>query len=227
MLFEDFFNNKTIENNDRRGKFLSRLFGIFSEEIVNIWCENSQSPYENLGRPTLIASDGKYYVLDFTFVDKENNKFIVEMKSEIQYENYKYMVLDPNKDVNYLSHHLKKMAFKLFVNKDWAKVKIKGKEVVDKEEFGTILIWGSLKEKFSIVSCIPQKEEQVFLNTLNIQWKKKYGEKEFNDVDRILSVEQMINDLIDWKDKNYANFIQKYQDDSNELFNNLKGVESR
>lgn len=222
MLFKDFFVNKANSCEDKRGKFLSRLFGIFSEEIVKIWCENNKSPYENIGRPTLITSDGNYYVLDFTFVDKENNKFIVEMKSEIQYENYKYMVLDPDKNVDYLSHHLKKRAFKLFANKSWVMLKIKGKEIGDEEKFGTILIWGSLEERFSITSSMPSSEEQEFLNNMNSKWKDMY--KEFNNVDRILSVEQMINDLVEWKDENYLDFVKKYQDHSNELFNNLKGI---
>lgn len=222
MFFKDFFIKKANSCEDSRGRFLSRLFGIFSEEIVKIWCENNKSPYKNIGRPTLITSDGNYYVLDFTFVDKENNKFIVEMKSEIQYENYKYMVLDPDKNVDYLSHHLKKRAFKLFVNKSWVMLKIKGKEVVDEEKFGTILIWGSLEERFSITSSMPSSEEQEFLNNMNSKWKNMY--KEFNNVDRILSVEHMINNLIEWKDENYLDFVKKYQDHSNELFNNLKGI---
>jgi hypothetical protein len=36
-----------------RDKFLSRLFGIFSEEIVRIWCRAPDAPYEDLGRPTI------------------------------------------------------------------------------------------------------------------------------------------------------------------------------
>ena len=36
-----------------RGKYLSRVFGIFSEEIVRIWAADPRAPFEDLGRPTL------------------------------------------------------------------------------------------------------------------------------------------------------------------------------
>ena len=38
-----------------RAEFLSRLFGIFSETIVQIWSEDERAPYRNLGRPTLVG----------------------------------------------------------------------------------------------------------------------------------------------------------------------------
>ncbi len=45
-------NRECNKNYDcKREKFLSRLFGIFSEEIVNIWYQYEDLPYENLGMP--------------------------------------------------------------------------------------------------------------------------------------------------------------------------------
>ncbi len=119
MEFERFFKIKQTENcetgnNDARSKFLSRLFGIFSEKIVDCWCKNNKSDYENCGRPTIYA-DGWHYTLDFTF-KKDDKLYIVEMKSEIQYQNYKFMILKNNSKVNYLKHHLEKKAFKLFID---------------------------------------------------------------------------------------------------------------
>lgn len=36
-----------------RDNFLSRLFGMFNEDIVRYWARDEQAPYENEGRPTL------------------------------------------------------------------------------------------------------------------------------------------------------------------------------
>jgi putative transcriptional regulator len=57
-----------------RGKFLSRLFGIFSETIVQVWSEDERAPYKNHGRPRLAAREvanggirAKSPTLDFLF----------------------------------------------------------------------------------------------------------------------------------------------------------------
>lgn len=41
-----------------RGKYLARVFGIFSEELVRIWAADPRAPYKNLGRPTLRMAEG-------------------------------------------------------------------------------------------------------------------------------------------------------------------------
>src|SRR6266496_4310513 len=87
-----------------RDKFLSRLFGIFSEDIVRIWCNDPRSPYENIGRPTIKpAVGGKGYTLDFALRREQTGAiFISEMKCELEYEGYKYLVLaSPSQ----LKHH--------------------------------------------------------------------------------------------------------------------------
>ena len=53
--FEEFFKKEGKE--PIRAKFLSRVFGVFSEELVRIWANDSRAPYANLGRPTLRQSD--------------------------------------------------------------------------------------------------------------------------------------------------------------------------
>lgn len=51
-IFQEQFNKvgkercKKVDNYCKRERFLSRLFGIFNEEIVDIWCQNKEiSPY--------------------------------------------------------------------------------------------------------------------------------------------------------------------------------------
>jgi hypothetical protein len=78
-----------------RDKFLSRLLGLFSEEVVHYWCAQEKSPYENLGRPTLWAPGAsRGHTLDFTLRERHRGKtFVAELKCELEYENYKYLRL--------------------------------------------------------------------------------------------------------------------------------------
>ncbi len=79
-----------------RGKFLARVFGIFSEDIVRLWAASPGSPYEDLGRPT-VCFDGaaKGSTLDFTFRNRASNKiYVAEMKCEIEYQAFRYFVLN-------------------------------------------------------------------------------------------------------------------------------------
>ena len=78
----------------KRGKYLSRLFGIFSEDIVRIWAADEKCHYEDLGRPSIRFED-KTYTLDFTFQHKQSRKvYIVEQKCEIEFQNYKFFILN-------------------------------------------------------------------------------------------------------------------------------------
>lgn len=78
-----------------RGKYLSRVFGIFSEEIVRMWARDHRCPYEDLGRPTLRKHGEKSgSTLDFTLRHKATGmSYVAELKCEIEYQNYKYLVL--------------------------------------------------------------------------------------------------------------------------------------
>ena len=70
--FENIFRRDDSKPNFR-DKFLSRMFGIFSEEIVRTWCDNLKSLYEDLGRPTLKNnnnSGGRGWTLDFTLMSR-------------------------------------------------------------------------------------------------------------------------------------------------------------
>lgn len=226
MNFYDIFDiyeknrSKIKDKNDKKGRFLSRLFGIFSEEIVRIWAKNECSPYTDIGRPTLYTDDGKHYTLDFTF-EKDGKYFIVEMKSEIQYQNYKFLTLDNNlekiQQIKYLDHHMKKKSFDLFLNFQKAKeIKVKTKiitpEGLPKEEqkviepSGSILIWGRKSNGFSV--------DEFNENYSNIHGKQiKFS--------NILSLEDMINDLIEWKDEEYIEFIETYKNWTDRFFHDL------
>ncbi len=49
--FREIFKQSDGARVDQRAKFLSRLFGIFSEKIVDVWARDERAPYEGLGRP--------------------------------------------------------------------------------------------------------------------------------------------------------------------------------
>lgn len=96
-----------------RGKFLSRVFGIFSEAIVHIWSEDDRAPYRNLGRPTLRgASPVRNPTLDFLFeCRRTGRRFVVEQKCEIQFNGFRYSTLTGREQ---LRHH-NKNAFAAFL----------------------------------------------------------------------------------------------------------------
>jgi hypothetical protein len=156
-----------------RGKYLSRVFGIFSEEIVCLWAKHPQSPYEDLGRPTLRQrGDNAGSTLDFTLRHKSTGKkYVAELKCEIEYQNFRYLVLTDSKQ---LDHH-KKPAFSALldaaVKKPDQQIFVSGKELqID----GAVLIWGDatlngkrvvMEEKgFSEILTIAEITEDLNLN---------------------------------------------------------------
>lgn len=185
-----------------RDKFLARLFGIFSEEIVRIWCRAPEAPYEDLGRPTIRCADEKTgYTLDFTLRDKQDEKiYVSEMKCELQYENYRYLSLEAAQQ---LDHHARgkaasNEAFRRFLQVARTPascvVTVKNKaQLVD----GAILIWGH---------CTPQGREAVLAH---------YG------LHSVLSVDAMVQDLIAWKNLDYLRLLDQRQTWCQELFTGL------
>lgn len=85
--FDNLFNGDR-----RRANFISRILGLFSEEIVDIWCRDSRSPYTNLGRPTMdVPNRTRGLTLDFTLQDDATGKILVaEMKAWFAYESGRY-----------------------------------------------------------------------------------------------------------------------------------------
>ena len=98
--FEDFFHS----DRPARDKFLSRLFGLFSEDVVRHWCRCPEAPYEDLGRPYLRLPTERYgHTLDFTLRDRETGAtFVAELKCELEYDSYRYLRL---MDASHLGHH--------------------------------------------------------------------------------------------------------------------------
>lgn len=131
-----------------RGKFLSRVFGIFSESIVQIWCEDERSPYKNLGRPTLIAtSPVRSPTLDFLFeCRRTGRRFVVEQKCEIEFNGFRYFTLT---GPDQLKHH-NKPAFAAFLAAgNGSGPAARGWKVGNQQLTvdGAILIWGAVTPK--------------------------------------------------------------------------------
>ena len=125
-----------------RGKYLSRVFGIFSEEIVRIWARDPRATYEDLGRPTLRSvGERSGSTLDFTFRSRETGKiYVAELKCEIEYQNYRFLVLAES---NQLNHH-RKPAFAALLAAAAKPSELRA--YVSKKEVaidGAILVWGA------------------------------------------------------------------------------------
>ena len=193
--FREIFRGPNDPKNER-AKYLSRLFGIFSEKVVSVWAADERAPYRNLGRPTLRHPDKERgYTLDFTLQDRASGKiYVAEMKCEIEYMNFRYFVLE---ETHQLDHH-KKPAFGVFLeaahNPQRMSVRVQGKPV---EIDGAILIWGAVdtNAKGSIISGIG-----------------------FQD---ILSLEDITRELADWQNREYLELIERYRSWSNGLFDGL------
>lgn len=183
-------------NPPARDKFLSRLFGIFSEEIAQCWFDDPKSYYDNLSRPTIrLIGEKKGYTLDFTLRDKHDDKvYIGEMKCELEYENYRYLTLI---SASQLEHH-KGRAFKMFLdtvpNRQRYTVTVRGRaQPVD----GAILVWGH---------CTSDGRASV---------QREYG------LHTVLSLQDMINDLLQWENEKFFALIKKRQAWCNELFGGI------
>lgn len=193
-VIQDVFFNK--DKHIARGKFLSRIFGIFSEEIVRIWAADPLCAYEDLGRPTIrTRSVEKGYTLDFTLREKSTGLiFVTELKCEIEYQNYKYMVLS---HPDQLRHH-KKPAFDALLQ---AALNCKDQETFvcgrKIEPDGAILIWGSVT---------PEGRAAVIRRHAFVE---------------VLSIEQIIEDLCLWENVAYSRHLEERKRWCVELFDGL------
>ncbi|MGB6836800.1 MAG: hypothetical protein WBF66_03750 [Dehalococcoidia bacterium] len=181
-----------------RDKFLSRLFGIFGEEIVRVWSRCRQAPYEDIGRPTVKRpGESRGKTLDFTFKSRTDGRlFVGEMKCELEFENYRYLRLT---DHWQLDHH-RTDAFLRFRdlarNPEAYSVTVNGKHV---SPAGAILVWGSVTSE------------------------GRSDVKQATDVADVLSVEDMIGDLLVWNSVEYKTFIQARGQWCGDLFGILAG----
>jgi hypothetical protein len=191
--FESLFHS----SDSPRDKFFARLFGIFNEEIVRCWAKAPQSPYTDLGRPTLkLPGEQRGYTLDFALQSKNDGKvYLAEMKCEMEFENYRYLTLELPIQ---LDHH-KQPAFHRFLdaaqNPNQYMVTVKGRPQTIN---GSILVWGK---------CTDEGRISVMAH---------YG------LGDILSLEAVIHDLISWQNQDYAELIAKYERWCGELFTGLR-----
>jgi len=200
MDFNDIFDtvNQNRKLNESRDKFLSRVFGIFNEEIVRVWCRSTISQFIDKGRPTIKKNGDstRGSTLDFTLQHKKTKKnFVSEMKCEIQFDNFRYLELKSTED---FKHH-NKIAFQRFLNTAQEpvnyEVKIKG-EATRIE--GAILIWGKTS---------PVSTKSICAST---------------GLTEILSLEEIINDLIAIEDMEYFELLNQKQKWFNYFIDSMK-----
>jgi len=184
----------------RRDKFLSRVFGIFSEDVVRHWCADARSQYNDLGRPTVRATpDERGHTLDFTFQEPTSGRtFVGELKCELEFEGYRYLRLTSPRQLDHHSGHAG--AFRKFLKMATSpgalETKVGGKPVPTD---GAILVWGAVNPVGAAATAA------------------EYG---FADV---LSVEAMIADLSSWHSDAWASRVDELRIWTLELFEFLGG----
>ena len=179
-----------------RDKYLSRLFALFSEQVVRAWCACPAATYEDLGRPTLCEPGMRRgHTIDFTLRHRNAGlSYVAELKCELEYDNYRYLRLT---HPDQLRHHTS-TAFGKFlqVARDPTSMDIRrgGKPTqVD----GAILIWGA---------------------TTSEGHDAVVAEHGFADV---LSVEAMVADLQSWAPPEWVALMDQYRGWTNELYDFL------
>lgn len=188
-------------SNSQRDNFLARLFAMFSEEPVRIWGESDDAAYEYLGRPTLKRpGESRGRTIDFALKSKGDGRvFVAELKCELAFQNYGYLVLN---SVAQVQRHVKerKEAFVRFVDmaRDPAAYAV---SVTDRsgrsrpiDASGAILVWGSVTEE-----------------------GRRAVMEEFGFTD-VLSVEEIIGDLLRTENRAYLSFITERERWCSELF---------
>jgi hypothetical protein len=181
-----------------RDKFLSRLFGIFSEDIVRTWCKDDRAPYQDMGRPTIRnRTEKRGRTLDFTFQSRNDGRiFVGELKCELEFENYRYLSLT---SPSQLSHH-KGETFTKFLdvakNPNKYTVTVNGKNT---SVSGAILVWGRVTER--------GREAVIGMNKS----------------EAILSLEEIIANLLEWNNNLYWKLVTDRATWCQYLFRQLVG----
>ena len=203
-----------VQGPDHRAKFLSRVFGIFSENIVRLWSASAGAGarYEDLGRPTVRFDDNEATrsTLDFTLRDKASKKtYVAEMKCEIEYRNFRYFVLT---SPDQLKPKMTRPAFRSFLRAarepSAARVTVTpppapgrrrggSRRSVPVDVAGAILIWGAATPR----GCADVREK-------------------FKLAD-VLTVESMVDDLTRSHDEAYVAMLKDRRKWLNEMFYGL------
>lgn len=196
----DIFNDTL---NTKQANFLSRIIGIFSEDVVRFWLENKKCKYNFLGRPQVwTENDSKKYSLDYLLQDKKTKKcYIAEQKCFFGFKDGKLKKISEaetfsivfDKWSNEKRNHTVAWARFIEFNND-SHVSIKNKKC---DVSGKILVWASCDKK-----------------------AKKDFQKKHNIFD-VVSFEQVIRDLNKWEDRKYLGFLKDRKKWINQLFNSL------
>jgi hypothetical protein len=199
MNFESIY--KKLQKEDK--PFIAKMFGIIGEEIVSIWLRNSKCQYMDTGRPTVYSGKTKA-TLDFTFLDKSSNRcYMVEQKNLLSYHNEKLRKITNTKDFwgsfDKWSNAKQKStdAWDIFLKFPKNTI-LKQKRNEQTKIWGRILIWGSCDEA-----------------------GRKKMMKKFHFYD-ILSLENIVKDLMVWKDVEYVKWRSNKNHLVNNIFDNLK-----
>lgn len=181
--------------NAARDNFRSRLFGLFSEEIVRAWGGNERAPYRDVGRPTLWRAS-KYFTLDFTLERRADGlRFVAEQKSELAWAGYSKLRLV---SADQVASHVGKPAFDWFLEaaRDPSRFSLKagGRPT---EYSGSILVWGALTRA--------GRDDAI-------------GRFGFADV---LSLETMLADLRRWRDTHWHARVEELRAWTNGLLDGL------
>lgn len=165
-----------------RSRFLDGLFSLFAREVVHCWATDDHAAYADLGKPTLKQMGGaRGSPLDFAFQEKRRKHTFGVV-----------LYCDPTgdgalKDANQITALGATRTFAAFL--DAAAQPSAYSLTVGGADYplvGSILIWSSLESK---------KTRAVI--------RKTYA---FHD---ILSVEDMIRDLIEWKNRDYQMLLDR------------------
>lgn len=178
-----------------RDKFLARLFGLFSEDLVRAWCEDPRAPYESLGRPTLWApGESRGSTLDLTLRDRLTQRiYVSEMKVELEFEGYRYMTLER---LDQLAHH-RLPAFQRFLemarDPTAYEVRVGGKPL---HADGAVLVWGAVTEAGRQLVAAETGIHDVLSTDSIVRDLRAWQPARY--VERIAALRQAASDLFDW-----------------------------
>lgn len=198
------------KENKEEVNFLSRIFGVFSEEIVKIWCANDliNEGYKYIGKPHIKIKDKKRPLeLDhLLYSEIKNEYYLVEQKSFHGYKNGKLASMEDTD-----------IFLKSF--KTWSR----GKSKNQKSKAWDIFI--NFVEHPMEVNCNGNSYHDI--KTLLI-WSKgtPEGKRKFIDnsgigVSEVLFLIDLKNALIQCEDQQYKALIDKKKKWIDELFIDL------
>jgi hypothetical protein len=182
-----------------RAKVLAKVFGLFTEDLVKMWCECAQSDYENLGRPTIrLPGERRGSTLDFTFRRRRGGRvFVGELKCWPEYENHRHLKFTGPRNVAFLQNEGKQAWLRFLQvahDPEGVEVFVLGRQV---RISGSILVWCGVAAE-----------------------GRRWAKRELGMTD-VLSLEQMVNDLREWNPSGYSAYLRDRASWCRELFAGL------